>query len=163
MKRILKVILSVILIILLLNSVKEKSIEIYQKNKIKDNIYKIELGKIEIPSITLNNKIVSGTNKNILDQNYVGHIKESSLNFNETIILAGHNNKYVFKRLKELKRGNKIYLTIYDETKKYCVLNKIEIYYNDYTYFKKQENTLILITCTKDKNKRLIIISKLCM
>lgn len=163
MKKILEITLSIILIILLINGVKEKSIKIYQNNKVKDNIYEIELGKIEIPSVSIDNIVVEGTKKVVLDQNYVGHVKESSLDFNKTIILAGHNNKKVFKRLKELKKQDEIYLTIYQETRKYCVVSNLEIEDTNYTYFKDIKDTLILITCTKDELKRRIIVAKLCV
>lgn len=163
MKKIIKVILIIILIVVLINSVKKSTEKIYNINKIKDTINDLKIGKIEIPSISVNNKIISRTDSEILDQNYVGHIKESSLNFDETIILAGHNNKAVFKNLKYLKKNDEIFLTIKNESKKYCVLNNIEIDKLDYTYFKNIKNTLILITCTNNKNKRLIIISKICV
>lgn len=163
MKKLLKIILLCIIMILLIKSITIKTTNLSQSLKTRDSIQKIELGKIKIPSISVNNKIVSGTSLKILDQNYVGHIKESSLDFNKTIILAGHNNKHVFKNLKALKKSDKIYLTIYDETKKYCVTSNLEIDAFDYTYFKNTTNTLILITCTKTSEKRRIIISKLCM
>jgi sortase A len=138
---------------------KEESNNIIIKNDIKDSINTINLGNIEIPNIKLKSDIIEGTTLENLNQNKVGHIIESSLSFRETIILAGHNDT-VFKNLYKLKRNDEIYLTIYDTKEIYQVLYNIEIDENDYTYFKKEENKLILITCTKDKNKRRIIIAK---
>ena len=159
-----KIIFLIILItILLFKSISTIYTTNVQVSEQFDSILKVELGKIEIPSVSIDNIVVEGTKKEVLDQNYVGHVKESSLDFNKTIILAGHNNKKVFKRLKELKKQDEIYLTIYQETRKYCVISNLEIEDTNYTYFKDIKDTLILITCTKDELKRRIIVAKVCV
>lgn len=163
MKKIKIIFLIIFITFLLFKSVSTIYTTKVQVSEQLDSILKIELGKIEIPSVSIYNKIVDGTKKEVLDQNYVGHVKESSINFNKTIILAGHNNKKVFKRLKELKKQDEIYLTIYHETRKYCVVSNLEIEETNYTYFKYIKDTLILITCTEDELKRRIILSKLCV
>lgn len=159
-----KIIFLIILItILLFKSISTIYTTNVQVSEQFDSILKVELGKIEIPSVSIDNIVIEGTKKEVLDQNYVGHVKESSLDFNKTIILAGHNNKKVFKRLKELKKQDEIYLTIYQETRKYCVISNLEIEDTNYTYFKDIKDTLILITCTKDELKRRIIVAKVCV
>lgn len=159
-----KIIFLIILItILLFKSISTIYTTNVQVSEQFDSILKVELGKIEIPSVSIDNIVIEGTKKEVLDQNYVGHVKESSLDFNKTIILAGHNNKKVFKRLKELKKQDAIYLTIYQETRKYCVISNLEIEDTNYTYFKDIKDTLILITCTKDELKRRIIVAKVCV
>lgn len=159
-----KIIFLIILItILLFKSISTIYTTNVQVSEPFDSILKVELGKIEIPSVSIDNIVIEGTKKEVLDQNYVGHVKESSLDFNKTIILAGHNNKKVFKRLKELKKQDEIYLTIYQETRKYCVVSNLEIEDTNYTYFKDIKDTLILITCTKDELKRRIIVAKVCV
>lgn len=159
-----KIIFLIILItILLFKSISTIYTTNVQVSEPFDSILKVELGKIEIPSVSIDNIVIEGTKKEVLDQNYVGHVKESSLDFNKTIILAGHNNKKVFKRLKELKKQDEIYLTIYQETRKYCVISNLEIEDTNYTYFKDVKDTLILITCTKDELKRRIIVAKVCV
>lgn len=159
-----KIIFLIILItILLFKSISTIYTTNVQVSEQFDSILKVELGKIEIPSVSIDNIVIEGTKKEVLDQNYVGHVKESSLDFNKTIILAGHNNKKVFKRLKELKKQDEIYLTIYQETRKYCVVSNLEIEDTNYTYFKDIKDTLILITCTKDELKRRIIVAKVCV
>lgn len=159
-----KIIFLIILItILLFKSISTIYTTNVQVSEPFDSILKVELGKIEIPSVSIDNIVIEGTKKEVLDQNYVGHVKESSLDFNKTIILAGHNNKKVFKRLKELKKQDEIYLTIYQETRKYCVISNLEIEDTNYTYFKDIKDTLILITCTKDELKRRIIVAKVCV
>lgn len=159
-----KIIFLIILItILLFKSISNIYTTNVQVSEQFDSILKVELGKIEIPSVSIDNIVIEGTKKEVLDQNYVGHVKESSLDFNKTIILAGHNNKKVFKRLKELKKQDEIYLTIYQETRKYCVISNLEIEDTNYTYFKDVKDTLILITCTKDELKRRIIVAKVCV
>lgn len=159
-----KIIFLIILItILLFKSISTIYTTNVQVSEQFDSILKVELGKIEIPSVSIDNIVIEGTKKEVLDQNYVGHVKESPLDFNKTIILAGHNNKKVFKRLKELKKQDEIYLTIYQETRKYCVISNLEIEDTNYTYFKDVKDTLILITCTKDELKRRIIVAKVCV
>lgn len=154
-----KIIILILIITILSSTYLKKETNVVNKEE-KDTYIEDVLGKIEIPKINVLNKIKEGTETSLLDENYVGHIKESSLNFNDTIILAGHNNKYVFKNLYKLKVKDEIILTLSNVTFKYNVILNTEIEVNDYTYFKMMKKTLILITCTKDQNKRRIVIAK---
>ena len=153
-----KKIITIILLLILITFNYENKI-ITNKTNITDTKNE-ELGSIEIKEIVLRSEIKEGTDNNILNQNVVGHVKNSSLKFKETIILAGHNDT-VFKGLYRLKKGSVIELTIYGNTQTYIVDYKKIIYDNDYTNFKSEKNKLILITCTEDIKKRLIIVAYL--
>lgn len=150
----------ILIIVIILLSYSYKTSTIKNKNTIKDSRNIEVLGNIKIKSIMLNSNIIEGTTLDKLNQNKVGHIKESSLNFNETIILAGHNDT-VFKSLDLLKKEDVITLEIYGNKKDYIVFDNIIISDNDYTNFKKEKNKLILITCTNNLNERRIIIAYL--
>lgn len=155
-----KKIILLLLILILSFSVEENYYEHIQKNKLMDEIRTLKLGTITIPKISKTLDIVEGTNLEILNQNVVGHVKESSLSFDEIIILAGHNSKKVFGDLKNLKKGDQVILKLYDEEKIYTVFYNIKIKENDYSYFQKEKNTLVLITCTETEHERRLIILK---
>lgn len=156
------ILLGTVIIFFFTFSIHEMKEEKTIHQKILDSISDSLIGRIEIPSLSINLEIVEGTEKEVLDQNYVGHVSNSSLNFEEEIILAGHNNKQVFAYLYQLRKGDVVNLAIYKRTKKYCVTNNLEIEQTDYTYFKKNSKTLVLITCTNEETKRRIILLKQC-
>lgn len=129
-------------------------------NKIYDNNNEINeyIGYISIKKYNINRLIKKGVTKDILDKNYVGlmNIKNDNL-----IVLAGHNINLVFHKLHFVKKDDIVDLKI-DKEEKYKVILKKEISVLDtyYLYKKYDKKTLLLITCTKDKNKRLIVICK---
>ena len=107
-------------------------------------------------------EIIEGTDKIILNNNYIAHIEESYFDFENTIILAGHNDT-IFKGIHILKKQDEIILTIKNESNKYCVFKNTKTDKNDYTLFKNNGPLLILITCTDDSDERRIILAKKCM
>ncbi len=113
-----------------------------------------------------NNKIVlieNNTSKDILDQNYAG-IWNQNKNLEEinNIVLAGHNIKSVFRILHELNENDEIKLYHKNYIWTYKVISKEIIHDDDFSYFEEtNEKRLTLITCTKEKKKRLIVIATL--
>lgn len=109
---------------------------------------------IYIPKYNIKRLIKNGTNSSILDKYYVGRM---NLNYTNLEVLAGHNVNIVFRKIHYLKKNDIVYL----EKEKYRVVNYKEIDINDYSILKNyEEKTLILITCTNDKNKRYIVMCK---
>lgn len=105
--------------------------------------------------------IKTGNNDEILDDNLVLMMSSKELIKSKTgnIILAGHNNKYVFSSLYALNKDDKIILNDFDKSYVYVVKN-IE-YINikdkhilDNIYDKK---ILTLITCTSNNQIRYVI------
>lgn len=127
--------------------------------KIYDNHnYKDYLGYIEIPKYNIKRIIKEGVSNEILDNNYVGlmNIKNDNL-----LVLAGHNINLVFHKIHYLKKGDLINLYL-NKKEEYKVIETLEINIDDNSilYKKYKNKTLILITCTKDSNKRFIVIAK---
>ena len=147
-------------IITFLLTINFESKTLLNKENIKDTTLEEKIGFIDIKEIMVKSEIKEGTTNDILNQNVVGHIKESSLSFNKTVILAAHNDT-VFLGLDRLKKGSVIELTLYGIKNEYIVNEVKIIAKNDYTNFKEEQNKLILITCTEDEDKRLIVIAYL--
>ena len=77
------------------------------------------------------------------------------------LVLAGHNINLVFHKIHYLKKDDLINLYL-KEKEEYKVIKTLEINIDDNSilYKKYKNKTLILITCTKDSNKRFIVIAK---
>lgn len=120
------------------------------------------LGYIEIPKFNIKRVIKYGTNKAVLDSNYVG-LHENSSNLDDTgnIILAGHNVDNVFKILHKINLNDEIIINTYKNNYSYKVIDKKEISVFDVEYLEQHnEDILTLITCTNDKSKRLLVLAK---
>lgn len=142
---------------------------IYQNNIINKNFINNGntteyLGYIEIKKLGLKKLIKTGTEPDILDELYVGYVENSSLldSIKGNTILAGHNTYSVFSKLQKLEVDDEIIINSLIKRYKFKVVLKYIIDSKDKQYFKKNEDLklLTLITCTKEKNKRLIIIAK---
>lgn len=120
------------------------------------------LGIIEIKSVNIKNIIKKGTTKEILDNWYVGLLEpQEELQSKQNIILAGHNISQVFQRLHKLKINDEITLITKDQKTKYQVTKIITVEpYNTECLKTNESNMLILITCTEQDKKRLIIYAK---
>ena len=121
------------------------------------------IGYLYIDTLNIKQVIKKGTSEQILNNNNVGLYKngvEIDDNIGQ-IILAGHNNKYVFGNLYKIKNNDKIIIETKQGKQLFIVNNKIIINSNDTSYFKKNSSSkeLILITCI-NKNKRLLIFAK---
>lgn len=118
-------------------------------------------GYIYIPKIQLKKLIKYGTNREILDENYVGILSGKTLE-NKNIVLAGHNIQTVFKELKNLNIGDEIILNTIKKVNYYKVYKIVKINPNEFKYFyDANEEILTLVTCADNNTRRLLIICKL--
>ena len=119
------------------------------------------LGYIEIPQYKIKNLI---TKKEIFNTNTVWMIKGSSSLEEKTgnVLLAGHNNPYVFSNLLKIKPGTVIKIVLPKTIQEYKVVKTDTIDSNNFSYFKEEnkERKLTLITCVKNNKKRFIVIAK---
>lgn len=123
--------------------------------------YKI-VGRITIPKIDVNYPIISETTESYLK---IAPTKLCGPNINDigNFCIIGHNylNNILFSRLSELEEGDNIFLSdnseriekysVYDN---YVVEEKEVSCLNQNTEGKKE---VTLITCTKNRNKRLVV------
>lgn len=144
-----------------IKNIKER-LNIEYQNKIISNIYDNHYktneynGYIEIPKYNIKRLIKDDVSNDTLDKYYVGIMSTDN---NNLLILAGHNINLVFHKIHYLKKDDLIYIYM-NKKDIYKVIETKEISVDNYTYINKKYNkkTLILITCTKDKNKRFIVI-----
>ena len=123
-----------------------------------DNDY---LGYIYIPKFNIKRLIKYGTEKNILDEEYVGmHKLSGDLLGDDLIILAGHNTVNVFKNLHKSNIGDYVFINR-EISRKYVIYNKLIVSENDFYYLlNNRKNELLLITCTNTKGYRLLVFLK---
>lgn len=147
--------------IIMIKNINEYNNTLYQNKiiaEIKDsyNINSEYIGYIEIPKYKIKRLIKEGVSDNILDHYYVGKMNIRNNNLN---ILAGHDINLVFHKIHYLTKNDIVYVSDFKIDKEYKVVKKIKVGINDYTYLYKTYNkdTLLLITCTNKKDKRLII------
>lgn len=163
MKIKISIILICISLILIIFKIKNDNNDIKFHNRVISNIYdnhieyKEYLGYIEIPKYNIKRLIKKGMSNKILDSNYVGYKK---INDN-LILLAGHNVNNVFHKIHYLDKNDLIYINI-NKLITYKVIKKYEIKVDDYSILNKKYNneTIIIMTCTTNKNRRLIVIAK---
>lgn len=130
---------------------------IYQNNiinKIKDNHIEKNIDYIEIPKYNIKRIIKDNACYKVLDNYYVGYVKNDN---KKLTIIAGHDVNIVFHKIRYLRKNDLIYVN----DNSYIVYDYKEINVNDYSYINKQYNkkTIMLITCTKEKNKRYIVLA----
>ena len=147
------------------NAMDEKSIkmeeEIINDVFINNQPNKEYLGYLDLPKRNIKKLIKKGTDKSILDEGYVGLLDNTSIDKGNTV-LAGHNTNNVFKILHKLEEKEQVFLITNSNKYVYYVIEKREIKSNDLSYFSAtDEKTLTLITCTNNKNKRLMVRLKL--
>ena len=75
------------------------------------------------------------------------------------IILAGHNNKYVFNKIYYLEKGDEIIISDFSIDYRYVVSNTKYIAVDNYDAL-NNEDSLTLITCTNNNQERYIVIAK---
>lgn len=120
------------------------------------------IGKIQIPKIKLETYILEDTNQETLKET-VTKLCGPKLNSVGNFCIIGHNynSKNMFKKLKNLEKSDKIFLTdIYDQTIEYEVYDKYKIYPKEIECLSQETNgerEVTLITCTTGGLKRLII------
>ena len=133
-------------------SIKTKVEKVIKNNNV-DNIYS---GIIYIPKFDYKSLIKEGDDT--LDENLVMITSFSDDINGEKIILAGHNNRYVFNKLYNLDIGDQIIISDFAVDYNYKVKDRKIIEVDDFSYF--NENGLYLITCTNNNQERFIIKAK---
>lgn len=157
LKNIIKILLFISLFIFLIPVTKEisikKKIEKVIENNNIDNMYS---GFIYIPKFEYKNLIKKGEES--LNENLI-MITDFSNDIGENkVILAGHNNKYVFNKIYNLDINDDIIISDFNVDYNYKVIEKKIIKVDDFSYF--SENGLYLITCTNNNQERFIIKAK---
>lgn len=159
LKRVIKVLLFLSLFILFIPS--------YNKYKLDKKVDEIIMSKstsvtsqyegyIYIPKFNYKNIIKKGDEA--IEENYVSmHELSPDITSKGNIILSGHNNRYVFHNLYKLKIGDEIIISDFNVERLYTVDKIKYVKVDDLSIFDK-DNKLILITCTNDTQKRLVVI-----
>jgi len=157
LKRIVKVFLFISLFILFIPVTKEinikKKVDEVVNNTAPSSIYS---GFIYIPRFDYKNLIKEGSDA--LDENLVELTNFSEKIGDNKIILAGHNNKYVFNKIYNLDIDDQIVISDFMVDYIYKVKEKNIIKVDDFSYF--NEDGLYLITCTNNNQQRFIIKAK---
>lgn len=156
LKNFVKVLLVISLFILFIPVCKEINIKIKTNDIIKNNKVNEYLGYIYIPKFDykniIDNKDTTLDNNQVLLPNFSDNIGE------ERIILAGHNNRYVFNKIYNLDIGDQIIISDFSVDYSYKVIEKNIIRVDDFSYFR--DRGLYLMTCTDNNQERFIIKAK---
>lgn len=147
---------------IMINTFIQNEVLSYDKEeKVVNDAY---LGYLVIEKYNIKNLIKNGTSSDILDQNFVGFYNNGNSidSLNGQIILAGHNNRYVFENLYKLRINDEIKIVTKEKEYSYFVKDLKIIKENDTSYFKEniEYKELILITCIKNNKYRLLVIAK---
>lgn len=158
LKKIIKIFIFFSLFIFLIPITKE----IRLKNKVEkvinnSNIDTIYSGYIYIPKFDYKNLIKEGNDA--LDENLVEITNFSDKIGTNRVILAGHNNKYVFNKIYNLDIGDEIIISDFIVDYDYKVIEKRIIKVDDFSYF-NEDDCLYLITCTNNNQERFIVKAK---
>lgn len=143
--------------------IKQEHTKIIQKmidNPNNKNKEVIHFGYIEIPKLKVKRVISSKYNQKLLDKDFACIFYNTNYLEDEVgnSILVGHNNKGLFLNLNNLKVDDRVYIYINQQKYQYKVVRKEKVRYNQYHYsYEKKKHILTLITCTKDKEKRLAV------
>ena len=158
LRRIIKITLFISSFLLFTQVIKEYKI-IKHVNKVinKEISIKPYNGFINIPKFNYNN-IIKNT-EDSLDNNYVFIPPFSDEIGGNNVILAGHNNMYVFNKIYYLDIDDEIIISDFNVDYLYKVIGTKYIEVDDYDSL-KVDNSLILITCSNNNQKRYIVISK---
>ncbi len=158
LRKLVKIFLIVSLFILFIPVTKEinlkKKVEKVIENNNINNIYS---GFIYIPKFDYKNLIKEGDES--LDENLVELTNFSDKIDGNRVILAGHNNKYVFNKIYNLNIDDQIIISNFITDYNYKVVDKKVIKVDDFSYF-NEDKSLYLITCTNNNQERFIIKAK---
>ncbi len=172
LKRIISI--QIVLIAVLTGLVVIKNNKVIKKNNIIDVIsYKVEeanannyYGRIYIDKIHLNEYFYSVNDmRNNVDKG-IEILKPSIMpdKDNSKLFLASHSgnsNISYFKNIDKLNNNDEIIIYFQNNCYRYKVIDKYEIIKNGTLNIKEiEDNSLILITCVRDTNRQLVIISK---
>lgn len=157
-KKIAKIVFIITLFFLFTPTIKEKIIE--EKIDYVINSKKIEPiyeGYLYIPKFNYKNIIKKDIDS--LNDNNIVMMDYSDKIGGNTIVLAGHNNRYVFHKLYYLQIGDEVILSDFGIDYKYVVDNIKYIDVDDFNEL-NIDNSLILITCSENNQKRYIVVLK---
>ncbi|MEH7159143.1 sortase [Neobacillus drentensis] len=178
--------ISIVLIILLVAAVSFRLVRFYEANANQAEREKLEriyeeavegkgnttsseqkkvIGKISIPSLDISYIILNQTTDKNLDIS-ISKVVGPAIHAKGNLVLAGHNmrNGSFFGHLKGMKASDPIFLEDKAGTKKeYQMVDKYWVDKSDLSPLSQSNQTeavLTLITCTKDPDKRLIVVAK---
>ena len=114
-------------------------------------------GTIYIPKFSY--KSIIKKDESALNDNLVFMTNFSDEIGDSKIVLAGHNNKYVFNKIYYLEVGDEIILSDNSKDYRYVVNKKRYIKVDDYDSLNNKDS-LTLITCTNNNQERYIVIAK---
>ena len=155
-RNVIKILLFISLFLFLIPVIEEIKI----KESVDDlsNSKKIETsveGLLYIPKF--NYKNIIRKDESALDDNNIEMLDFSDSIGGNRIVLAGHNNRYVFNKLYYLDINDEVVLSDSGKDYKYIVKDTKYINTDDFSDFNR-DNSLILITCTYNNQKRYIVI-----
>jgi LPXTG-site transpeptidase (sortase) family protein len=157
LKKLIKIFLFISVFMFFIPVAKEVSIKTKLEKVIKNNnVDNIYSGIIYIPKFDYKSLIKEGDDT--LDENLVMITSFSDDINGEKIILAGHNNRYVFNKLYNLDIDDQIIISDFSIDYNYKVKETKIIKVDDFSYF--NEEGLYLITCTSNNQERFIIKAK---
>lgn len=157
-KRIAKIVFIITLFLLFIPSIKEKILEEKIDNVINSKkIEPIYEGYLYIPKLNYKNIIKKDINS--INDNNIVMMDYSDKIGGSTIIMAGHNNRYVFNNIYLLELGDEVILSDFGIDYKYIVSETKYINVDDFNELNIKDS-LILITCSYDNQKRYIVILK---
>lgn len=138
---------------------KQVEIQLYEQNKIKNSDI---LGTIELVRTHKKSIIKKGSIEEIIAQNQVVSLNQT-LDVTSTIYLAGHSVPSVFNDLHQSQIGDTILLIIQNRQYHYLIQDKKRVRTDDFSPLinRKEENYLVLITCTNHPQIRLLVFAKL--
>lgn len=143
---------------------KEKTNKIIEKVFIKKEIISKKNESYEgyLEYNNIKRLIVGGDNESVLDNNLVWIYKHDNFQaLTGNIVLAGHNNKYVFNFITKASIGDIIKIHTKNNYKNYKIYNKIVVDEDsNLSSYLDNSNKLLLITCVNNNTKRLIIFAK---
>ena len=155
------IMISISIIILFYNYEDEKEYKEVIDNIIEDKNQSIYDGYIYIPKINYKNVI---SINNVLDENKIYMLSDKSIINNDygNIILAGHNNKYVFSNIYNLYIGDEVIISDFKNEYSYIIYEIKYINIKDKTILDNvyDKKILTLITCTNNNQTRFIIRAK---
>lgn len=155
-KNVIKVGFVISLLLFIVPTIKEIKLDEKIDDMIDSKRIKAESeGILYIPRF--NYKNIIKRDDSALDNNYIEMLSFSDPIGGNRIVLAGHNNRYVFNKLYYLDINDEIILSDYGKDYKYIIRETKYIDTDDFSDF-NIDNSLILITCTYDNQKRFVVL-----
>lgn len=129
-------------------------LQFYDYNKQNSIIKKGNVDYIYIEKIKIKRILKKDFDINLLNQGYVGYKYIGS-----NLMVVGHAIEQVFQKIDRLDNGDIVDIKIDNVLSKYKVIDKYVISINDFNIYEYQDS-MILVTCDLNKNKRKIVVTK---